>query len=180
MDITIIPMNWIDRLLLFLLISLLPLAVIGTFVYTNRAGSQEDLKALDAEKFEQLVNQVKQTNQAALSVPTPKPFFLAQVAYASESAELRVKGTAPDSKASILVTTTVLPRNTTVAELDDDEYISGSRVESFSTQPQSDGQFEFVYEIEPGREEDIVEVRMEQDQSVNTIRFDLKDKKQLF
>ena len=173
-------MNWIDKILLVMLIGMLPLAVVATYVWMeDETGQEENLKALDAAKFEALVNQA-QSRQTAQLPPSPKPFRLAQVEYASESGKLSVAGTAPQGQASVVVTATVLPRDYDVDELSSAETVKGMGVETFVALPKSDGEFELELDIDKKHSEGLVELRLEQETSVTTIRFDLKEGKQVY
>jgi hypothetical protein len=112
-----------------------------------------------------------------------KPIKLSQAVYASDSGVLKVSGSAPTGQAAVLISATVLPSPTGAVGQQGtpkaDESVKGSKVELLSVQPDSTGLFTFEYPV--GKvAEGVVELRFEQKESVETVRFDLKTKTQVF
>jgi len=172
-------MNLIDKLLLVLLIVIGPLGLVGAYVMMGQEGeSLESTVAIDEAKLEELAARLSNQQAATVAAPTPKPFMLASVGYASQSGELVIKGKAPEGTASVMVTATVLPTSEELAKLEEGEAVKGSQVETESVVPKTDGEFSYGYDL--GRAtKGIVELRLEQGESVKTVRFDLETRKQL-
>lgn len=183
-------MKLIDKLLLAALVIFLP---IGLFLSQWLLSPPEETTdaastSIDLTKLEQVIRQT-----VAQSQPKPeekKPFSITTVSYASESGILRVEGAAPYSFSSILVSVTIFPEE----EEPNDEIDSvasiqsttspqpqntGLPVEVFSIQPGEQNRFQYEYLVRQADREAVIELRFDQDLSTKSIRFDLKQKKQV-
>lgn len=176
-------MNFIDKVLLGLLIVILPLGIWGSHRLISQDNNATDstVQVLDPTKLEELVDQLsnKQTGPVASTVPAE--FSLASVAFATESGVLVLNGIAPNGETSVLVSVTVLKPLNPIAELGENEEdsVKGTNVYTRSVVPKTDGGFKFEYEVASQDYESVVELRMEQNLSVKTVRFDLKTRRQV-
>lgn len=171
-------MNLVDKLLLGLLVLLLPMGLLVSFVFfRSPAESSGVVKSaqIDEAKLRELISQTVQQNQTP--VTTPKPIMISEVKFASDSGVLQLKGTAPKGGSSVLVSATVIQR--TSDEEDDDDRVRGSVVETVSVWPEETGVFEYQYEVARSNYQDLIELRLEQNDSVYTIKFDLREKRQV-
>jgi hypothetical protein len=78
----------------------------------------------------------------------------------------------------VLVTATYLPTAQPEDEIEE-ESVQGSSVETVSILPKDSGEFIYEYPVGKKQIEGIVELRLEQNDSVKTVRFDLVAKKQV-
>lgn len=182
-------MSLVDKLLLGLLVVLLPLGVLVSYLMFSNADvsdGQIQEAQVDTTKLEQLIEDVTQqkaqeVQQAQIASQGKLPIDIAQVSFATESGTLKVKGRAPQPTTSVLVTATYLPINQTVAELEPEEEpsVQGISVDTVSVIPSAGGEFVYEYAVDSKQTDGIIELRLEQDDIVRTVRFDLKQKKQV-
>jgi len=170
-------MNLIDKLLLGTLVLLLPIGLVVSFIFfKNPAEGQPTQETqVDTTKLEELIKETVAQNQP--KIEKPKPFAITEVSFASQSAVLKLKGTAPQHNTSVMISATVLPRNP--QSPDPQEYVKGAKVETLSVFPDSNGSFVFEYPIEKNNLEDVLELRLEQNDTITTVKFDLKEKQQV-
>ena len=172
-------MKVVDKVLLAMMVLLLPLGVFASY----KMFPQGDVLAEQDKKLAQIDNLINQLNQktAGVNGTANVPITLTRVTYASASGTLRVEGTAPGKKSSVLVSAMVLPPAPAPAELGGgtDSRVYGTKVDTVSVPTEGNGTFAFEYDVTE-LTQGIVEVRFEQDSLVKTVRFDLKTKKQVF
>jgi hypothetical protein len=173
-------MNLIDKLLLGSLVILLPIGLIlSQRFFEEEAAPQQQAESLDTAKLEELIKQTVAQSQP--KIDKPASFQIASVTYASESGSLRVVGTAPETTSSVMVSAIVLPKATPAPSGQTQlvEKVQGTKVELESITPKPSKEFVYEYEISPGQLNGIIELRLEQNQSSTTLRFDLEQKKQV-
>ena len=175
-------MNLIDKLLLGLLVLLLPIGLaISLMVFPSNNSSAEVAGVqLDEENLKALIQETVQQNQPVQE--KPQPISITQVRYASESGTLKLSGSAPSEIASVLVSATVIKPDSTenvIADDDEKSAVKGSSVETFSVLPETNRSFEFELLIDEEDANGVVELRLEQDESIKTVKFDLQKKKQI-
>lgn len=175
-------MKVVDKLLLVLLIGLLPLGVvIAQWIGKNYVQETESSSTMDIEKIESVIKQSVAQNQ-----PKPEvnpPFTITSVTYASESGIFKVMGKAPSPHGSILVTIGKFSLNSKQSPTPSPKQTplnSGIPVETYSILPDtSSGSFTYEYPITAKEIESIIEIRLQQNESSKTIRFNLVEKKQV-
>lgn len=165
-------MGMVDKILLALMIFLMPLGLLVTYKLFPSQEETEQKQVELEKKIDGLMAQI-----SAANVPVAKPVStiqLSQVVYASESGTLKVAG-AGQSGAAVMVSATVLPAS---KDEKDKSAVKGHQVEVFSVETNGKGVFSFEYDV--GRlSEGIVEMRFEQKESVQTVRFDMAKKQQI-
>ena len=171
--------NLIDKILLGLLIMLLPIGLVisSKFLVEDQLENQTAAAALDAEKLQAAINDAVRQQQPV--VVTPKPFAIAEVSYASESGIFQMKGTAPAAASNIVMSVTVLPPAGSLTIEEQIGSVKGVEVQTLSVIPEDDGAFVFAQEIKEDLQTGVIEIRLEQNDSVKTVRFDLAKRKQL-
>lgn len=172
-------MKIVDKILLAMMVLMLPLGMFASYKMFPKGDvlAEQDKKL---EEIDKLINELNSKTASLNNAPKKTPITLTRVTYASESGTLRAEGTAPVKSATVLVSATVVPPAPKPAELggSDDVRVFGTKVDTVSVPTATNGTFAFEYEI--GSQTDgFVEIRFEQKDVVETVRFDLKDKKQV-
>ncbi|MFC1654027.1 hypothetical protein ACFL1M_04235 [Patescibacteria group bacterium] len=162
-------MNIVDKLILALLVIMLPIGFLVSYKILAEGDLPGKETSIDAKKLKQMVDRYSQLEE--YTMPKQK-FVVSSVSYASESGFLSVTGVAPSSQATIMMSATVLPHNDSEKEL-----VLGNSIDAFAVSPKNTGAFEFVYPVDISSS--VVEIRLEQEEVVRTIRFDLEKKVQL-
>ncbi len=177
-------MNLVDKLLLVLLLVILPIGIYGSHRLINQGAGNGDAgtKMLDPNKLEQMIDNLSQQQVVVPNSEGESTFDLWDVAFATASGKLTLRGKAPHSETSVLVSVTMIPRTDVIVELgsDEEEVVKGSQVITMSVVPKTDGGFTYVYDVDEDEADGLVELRLEQEKSVMTVRFDLKLRKQVF
>lgn len=173
--------NLIDKILLASLVLMLP---IGFFLaqWLFSESEETEMAGIDIAALEQMIQQSLSASQAE-PAPTPRPINIGAVSYASDSGYITVAGTAPYPQATVLVSATVLPLEPETPQQTGDSSpasVQGQRVEVFSIQPESDGNFTYSYLIPRSARTNLIELRFDQDTSTKTIRYDPVTQKQIF
>jgi hypothetical protein len=177
-------MKLIDKLLLFLMLTLLPVGLGISYLLvrnTDKSNNSIVAGAMDEKKLESVLQEIA-TKQTAPNPATPPAFNIFEVSLATESGTFSLKAKAPSSKMAVLVTSTVFPPLNASPSATPNKKITDQpkfgQVETISLMPKTDSAFEFDYDLGKLRE-GFIEVRLEQDKSVTTMRFDLAKKIQV-
>lgn len=172
-------MKTVDRILLSILVLLLPVGLLISYQLLSSPINKDEL-VIDAEKLKVMVENY--SNMEINNEPK-KEIIVSSVSYASKSGIISVSGNAPSSEASVYMSVTVLPPKpsptptvNTLAK--NDQLILGRSVNTLSFETESDGSFLIDYEIESLTT--IIELRLEQEETIKTIRFDLDKKEQIY
>ena len=161
-------MNLIDKILIAILVILLPVGILlSRYILTNDISPNEEL-VIDAKKLKAMINEFERIDKETNALS--KDFVMSSVSYATESGSLIVKGTAPSSSMNVMMSATVLPSK----DLEEEDGVLGSIVENYSILVKRDGSFLINLPIE--NSQNIVEIRLEQEEVVRTIRYDLNKK----
>jgi len=173
-------MKLIDKLLLGLLVILLPLGLfLSQWLLSPAEETTESTTPateVDITKLEQLIRTTVAQSQPKKEVV--KTFSVEKVSYASESGILRVEGKAPEAASSILVSTSVLPKKSETPPETDSSSIA-TPVQVYSIQPSPDTSFKYDYEVDKADLDEVIEIRLDQNLSTKTIRFDISLGKQV-
>lgn len=167
-------MNLVDKFLLVLMVIILPIGLIVGYYFRSSEPKNDDLEmVVDTAKLAELVEEVN-TRKAQENQPKDPEFFLGEIEYASESGELSLAGAAPDKKKAVIVSVTIFSKENQISDEEGKERkVKGNKVETWSVLPQEDGRFDFYYEVSEQNQEDVIEIRFEQDKQVKTLRYDL-------
>lgn len=133
-------MNWIDKLLLGLLVLLLPIGLVIGFWMWQDSETEID-PDIQATQLEQVI---ETSLRQVIPSPTPKlEFLIAESVYASESDSLRVEGKAP-APHTITVSATVLPNGQNLPE---EDQVRGQKVDIYSVRTNQRGEFVYEYDL---------------------------------
>jgi len=176
--------DFVDKILILLLILMLPISVVLTSTYRSEADEKSQLQAEEVklQKIDQALDQIK-TTVASDQQSKTLPIEIASVTFASASGELKVKGKAPLGNLNVMVSAVVLPAEklkplpeektaSGSAETEDEEAVLGDAVEVVAVKPNEEGEFAFVKKVDPD-EVSLIELRLEQADSEVTIQYNL-------
>lgn len=165
-------MNSVDKILLGLLVLLLPIGIwVSHALLTQNTSSVEKVQ-VGGVKLKEMVGRF---SKLALSAKEPTDqLIVSRITYATQSGKINLEGKAPSSEMTVMMSVTVLPPE---AENSDD--ILGFEVEHVTLPTSKTGAFKAAYPIIRNGG-GIVEIRLEQNEMVKMIRFDLDKNIQLF
>lgn len=180
-------MKLVDKLLLGILVVFIPVGLfLSQWLLTpqqNTTSSEQTTStSVDVSKLEQLIRQT--VSQSVPKQEAPPTFSISSVSYASESGILKIEGTAPQPQGSILVSATLMKNPSDINSLDIDTAIetdlkTGIPVQVYSVQPGENAFFVYEYEVSTENLNSVIELRLDQNLSTKTIRFDLEKKQQV-
>jgi hypothetical protein len=176
--------NLFDKLLIVLLLTLLPVGLWFSYSWAKSADEKSSggvAGATDTQKIESLIAQINAQKTAPRPETTPLPFSITDVSQASESNTIKIRAKAPANDLAVLVSATVLPveDKTASGSAKKDDLVKGSKVDTWSIAPENDKTFEVSVELDKKQKDGIIELRLEQDRSINTVRFDIAKKAQI-
>ncbi len=171
-------MNLVDKIILGLLVVILPVGVFFSYRVISNEGEEtsSDYVGIDEAKLEDLVNKLSTQKTPVVAEPKAKPISISSVVYSTESGKLKVAGSVPEANAAVLVTATVLPHG----EDDEEDTVKGLIVETVPVLPTDKKAFMYEYEVDEDELTGMIELRIEQNDSVRTVRFDLEKREQIF
>lgn len=169
----------LDKILLVILVLLMPLGLLASFFILDEPSLSLNNDPVDVDKIEQIINDAVKAEQPA-PVSTPKPFSLAEVSYSTVSGRLKVKAKAPDTKPTVMVSATVLPIVSETGEDSDEDPadessgdVQGLEVKLFSIVPKPDRTFTYELDLSNNKNPSIAEIRLEQNDSYQLVRYDI-------
>ena len=172
-------MTLLDKLLLVLLVVMLPLGII--FSRKFMVSNPNQVKEAEVKRIEALLEGLskdKKVETKEVETKEESGFNITLVNYASESAVLKVAGVAVDPKMFIWIG---VVRDSTVdmnpLEATAEKGGLGKEVVWQTVKPRSDGSFVYEYVVSG---DGIVEVRLEQNKAVETVRYNLTEKRRVF
>lgn len=171
----------IDKLLLVLLITLLPLGIVvskrvfspETDAVTARETQIQEVEKLISQLSETQVDQTDATNTLA------RPITVSGIGFASDSGILRLEGQAPTAATLVKVSFSYLPKVPDIPELNPEvpDPVLGQDVVVKAVKPNESGHYVLEYKVP--YKEGIIETTITQGESEQTIQFDLNENRQL-
>jgi hypothetical protein len=160
----------VDKLLLIVLVLLLPIGVlISRYIINTRVDLEVGVTEEKVAELERLLTELKEL-PADESVPEVKRFTVFEVSFASDAAELKVTGTAPES------TGTIWAQVADFAEGEEAEEQYFVPVTSMAIQPEEDSAFTFSIPVEP--DAGVIRMRLNQGQSSHELTYSIAERRQ--
>lgn len=177
-------MQLIDKILLALLIILLPVGILASRKITggNEASGTGDERVQQLKKIESLLNELSEESlspqMSNITQDLPMEIVISSVDYSSDSGLLRLSGTAPTDEMAVMISTVVFEEvdeeaNSAVSNIG----VLGETVTTEAVMPRDGGAFSYQHIIVDTV--GVVELRVEQDRSVETVRYDLTENRRI-